>query len=198
MIKKGLFFLMSFFAVGVSLYALSYLFILHPFLEYKEIATNNILWNTAFHMHFIGGAVALSIGWIQFSGKFRAKFMQWHRRIGKLYIISILLFGATSGLYLAIYANEGFPTGLGFGSLAVLWFTTTIVALLRIRSGDIKGHQKWMIRSYALTYAAVMLRLWMPLFISVFGTSQPDAYLAVSWFCWVPNLIVAEYIISNL
>jgi hypothetical protein len=51
-------------------------------------------------------------------------------------------------------------------------------------------HRRWMIRSWALTLAAVTLRLYM---LALPGMSSPlDAYRAISFLCWVPNLIAAE------
>jgi hypothetical protein len=51
-----------------------------------------------------------------------------------------------------------------------------------------------MIRSYALTLAAVKLRLYLPL-SQVVGIPFADAYQAVAWVCWVPNLVVAEWLV---
>jgi hypothetical protein len=51
-----------------------------------------------------------------------------------------------------------------------------------------------MTRSFALTLAAVTLRIWLPL-SAVAGIPFPDAYQVVAWLCWVPNLIVTEWFI---
>lgn len=53
-----------------------------------------------------------------------------------------------------------------------------------------------MIRRYALTFAAVTLRIYLPL-SQVAGLPFDPAYQTISWFCWVPNLIVAEWIILH-
>jgi hypothetical protein len=80
--------------------------------------------------------------------------------------------------------------------LGTLWLMTGVMAYLRIRQGDVQEHRAWMIRNYALTWSAVMLRLWLPLFF-VLGYDFPEAYTTVAWLCWVPNLLVAELIIRN-
>ncbi len=51
-----------------------------------------------------------------------------------------------------------------------------------------------MTRSYALTLAAVTLRIWLPM-SQVAGIPFADAYQVVAWLCWVPNLVVAEWLI---
>jgi hypothetical protein len=54
-----------------------------------------------------------------------------------------------------------------------------------------------MIRSYALTLAAMMLRLYVPSAV-VAGIPFESAYPLISWLCWVPNLIVAEWYVATL
>jgi hypothetical protein len=63
-----------------------------------------------------------------------------------------------------------------------------------------------MIRNYALTYAGVTLRLWLPLLMmspmllgqSVdMGTAFANAYAAVPFLCWLPNLVVAEWLVRR-
>ena len=51
-----------------------------------------------------------------------------------------------------------------------------------------------MIRSYALTLAAVTLRIYVPVGLAL-GVPFADAYQAISWLCWVPNLVVAEWFV---
>jgi hypothetical protein len=44
-----------------------------------------------------------------------------------------------------------------------------------IRQRNITAHQKWMIRSYALTLAALTLRIYLPAFL-ISGTPFKEAY----------------------
>jgi uncharacterized membrane protein len=80
--------------------------------------------------------------------------------------------------------------------LAVFWIVTAVFAYIRIRSYDLESHRRWMIRNYSLTFAAVTLRLWLPILMG-FGNEFPEAYATVAWLSWVPNLIVAEIIGSH-
>jgi hypothetical protein len=75
--------------------------------------------------------------------------------------------------------------------LACAWLFTTVRGFLRIRAGDDIEHRAWMIRSYSLTFAAVTLRIYLPLAFAV-GAPFSIAYPAIAWLCWLPNLIVAE------
>ncbi|HEY8397883.1 MAG TPA: DUF2306 domain-containing protein [Flavihumibacter sp.] len=72
--------------------------------------------------------------------------------------------------------------------------TSTLLAYLRIREGKITQHQRLMIYSYAGCFAAVTLRIWLPLLMLFLDYLV--AYRSVAWLCWVPNMLVA-YIIIN-
>ena len=96
-----------------------------------------------------------------------------------------------AGLYLAPGGDARATFGIGFITLALVWLYTGAKAYVAIRRGDVAAHRRWMIRNYALTYAAVTLRVEMPLLI-VGGLSPVVALNVVSWLCWVPNLLVVE------
>jgi hypothetical protein len=69
------------------------------------------------------------------------------------------------------------------------------MAYRMIRLRKIAAHRRWMIRNFALTYAAVTLRLEMPLLGMAFGDVL--GYQLVAWVCWIPNLLVAEAIVRG-
>ncbi len=55
-----------------------------------------------------------------------------------------------------------------------------------------------MIRNYSLTFAAVTLRIWLPLFLMQFGVERfEQSYAVIEWLAWVPNLIIAEVYIRQ-
>ncbi|HKO96529.1 MAG TPA: DUF2306 domain-containing protein [Pyrinomonadaceae bacterium] len=145
--------------------------------------------------HAGGGIVALSLGPWGFWNGLRNRYLRLHRWMGRIYLLAVLV-GSIAGLYLAATAFGGLPTRIGFGMLGALWLISGVMAYLHIRRGNVQIHRQWMIRNYALTFSAVMLRLWLPLFFSL-GYEFTEAYTTVAWLCWVPNLLVAEVIISN-
>lgn len=85
-------------------------------------------------------------------------------------------------------------TRLGFSSLAVFWFYSGMMAYIAIRSGNIKSHQQWMIRCYALTLAGVTLRLQLGVFQEIFELDFDESYDIGAWFSWIPNLVLAEWL----
>ena len=142
------------------------------------------------------GALALGTGCFQFWPRWRSRHLKWHRFLGKIYLISVALSGVAA-FVAAQNATGGWITRLGFSSLALAWLTAAWVAYRRIRQKRIADHRRWMIRNYALTLAAVALRLWMPLLVA--GAHLPflDAYRTVAWLCWLPNLLLAEWLVRR-
>jgi hypothetical protein len=53
-----------------------------------------------------------------------------------------------------------------------------------------------MVRNFALTFAAVTLRLWLPASI-VSGFPFELAYPVIAWLCWLPNLVAAELLFNR-
>ena len=187
--------IMAILAALVSLYPLAYAFFDPRFglLSTKaEWLLNNRLWNLAFYTHIAFGGLSLLIGWLQFKPAIRRQRIYLHRFIGKTYIISVVL-SAIAGLYIAHFATGGFISALGFISLGVIWLFTTLLAYKRIRQGKVVAHRIWMTYSYAACFAAVTLRIWLPLLIAGFGDFIP-AYQTVAWLCWIPNLMLAAWL----
>mgnify|MGYP003155035734 CR=1 FL=1 len=156
---------------------------------------NNNLWNIAFYGHILLGGLALFIGWLQFSHKLRRKKIKIHRTIGKTYVVAVLISGIC-GLFIALYATGGIISKLGFFTLGIIWLSTTILGFKTIKKGNVELHKKFMIFSYAACFAAVTLRIWLPILTSVMGEFI-GAYRIVAWLCWVPNIIVAYFIVRK-
>lgn len=150
----------------------------------------------SFYTHITFGGMALLIGWMQFSKKIRARRMELHRGIGKAYMVAVALSGV-SGYAIAMSANGGPVCMAGFGLLALVWLYTDLRGYRAIRRLDIDQHRAWMLRNYALTFAAVTLRVYLPLATSVLHFGFLPSYRAISWLAWVPNLLVAEWLIRK-
>lgn len=159
-----------------------------------ELLSDNI-WNIAFYGHILLGGLALLIGWLQFSPKLRKRNIKLHRTIGKTYMIAVLISGIC-GLFIALYATGGIISKLGFFTLGIIWLSTTILGFKAIKKGKVELHEKFMIFSYAACFAAVTLRIWLPILTSVMGEFI-GAYRIVAWLCWVPNIIVAYFIVRK-
>jgi hypothetical protein len=192
--NKVAWFVFGFLAIGVGLYPLMYVFAdgeIGLRLSKSEELLANLAWNIGFFGHICLGGLALMVGWVQFSKRFRNANLKRHRIIGKVYVGAVLISGLC-GVGIAFYATGGLIAKAGFLSLGVVWIYFTIVAYRAIRVGDVAKHQVCMIYSYAACFAAVTLRIWLPLLTIAFGSFIP-AYRVVAWLCWVPNMVFAYF-----
>jgi uncharacterized membrane protein len=140
-------------------------------------------------LHVAGAATALMVAAFQFVPALRRR-RPLHRWLGRLYAVGCLLGGA-AGLVLAFGTTTGPAAGVGFGLLSVVWIYVTTQGWLTARAGRFDQHRRWMIRSFACTFAAVTLRLYLPLGM-IAGLSFQEIYTATAWISWIPNLFVAE------
>jgi uncharacterized membrane protein len=166
----------------------------------SETATNYLIrpaWvQIAFYIHVVFGGLALLLSPIQLAGRVRARVPRVHRMVGRVVLGSICIAGS-AGLVLSTVDLAGAVGTAGFGTLAVLWITFALLGLRAIRRGDVATHRRWMLRTFAMTCAAVTLRLWLLLLVPVMGGDFRAAYLIVPFLCWVPNLAVAELILRR-
>jgi len=147
--------------------------------------------NLVFLVHIFASPVALVLGLFQFLPRLRKARPVLHRWSGRIYGLAVLT-GGIAGLVLAAGSFERPIAALGFGALAILWLGVTAQAIRLAMAGRIAEHRRWMIRSYALTFAAVTLRLALPFFFYFGGLDYAETSNYVGWLCWIPNLIIAE------
>ncbi|MFD4421475.1 DUF2306 domain-containing protein [Agromyces sp. NPDC058484] len=160
----------------------------------------------AFYAHIVAGGLALVIGPFQFWRGLRDRYRSVHRWMGRAYLAAVAIAGV-AGLVMAPFNEAGLVGLFGFGGLALLWLVTGWRAYRAIRRRDVASHRAWMMRNFALTYSAVTLRLWLGVLVTAqmlagggsvdFGDAFDNAYFAVPFLAWLPNLVVAEWLIRR-
>ena len=185
--------LMTLSALGIALVSSRYL-TLNPEVYFPQQRLVYETHTAGLILHIVGALLALVLGPFQFLSGVRVRRPGLHRWIGRLYLLGIAL-GGVGGLSMAFYAYTGLVAGLGFGALALLWLATGALALVTIRRGEVAQHRRWMVRNFALTFAAVTLRLELPLLAS--GLGEQIGYMTVAWMCWIPNLLIAQWLIAR-
>lgn len=185
--------LVLFIAVSVFIHTLPYYsYTIVGFLTLKEYIRDLIWWKIAFYMHISVGVIILLSGLAQFSKKIRKESLEFHRNLGKIYVLAVLFLSAPGGFIMAFYAESGILAQIAFVILAILWFYYTYMAYRYIKVKNIQEHENYMIRSYALTLAAVFLRLYIAIGIMAFGIRNDLSYIVISYISWIPNLAIAE------
>lgn len=186
-----------FLAIGVAMYAaIAYGFFPLGALVHPDMKAAFAAHAAAIYTHVFASIVALALGPFQFSIKLRQRHLTLHRWIGRTYLSVGVLVGGLAGLYMAQFAYGGVVSRMGFTALALAWLGSGVMAYRAIRRRDMANHRAWMVRNYALTFAAVTLRLYLPLAL-VGDLEFGEFYPVVAWLCWVPNLIWAEWFVRS-
>jgi uncharacterized membrane protein len=157
----------------------------------------------AFLVHVVAGAVALLLSPLQIATRPRARAPRLHRVAGRVMLAAIAVAGCTS-LVIAPFDTAG-PVGtVGFGITGIVWLFCAAAAFRAIRRRDVAAHRRWAVRTFALTYTAVTLRLLnVPLtaLLVLLGTNagvaEDRAYAALALLSWPIDLAVAEWYLAG-
>jgi hypothetical protein len=177
------------------------------FLQDKQAEVQLTHWLIAFYIHITTSAIALAMGLLQFSSSILQQFPRVHRLAGMIYVGSILLLAAPTGLVMGFYGEGGILAQIAFVCQALAWWGTTYMAYHHIRQHNIALHGAWIIRSYAVAMSAISLRgisyllYWLrewngwvcPDTYAIL--CHPTSYIFIAWFSWIFNWLVAEVLI---
>ncbi|WP_040440484.1 DUF2306 domain-containing protein [Roseibium aggregatum] len=156
-----------------------------------DFVAHNLDGNALMLYAHIGVApIALALMPFQFMTRLRARRPKLHRWLGRGYVAAVLVSGL-AGLQLAFHTTAGIFAATGFALLAVLWMITTGIALVFALQRNIPRHRAWMLRSAALTFAAVTLRVYLGSSMAA-GLDFQTAYPLIAWLCWLPNAVFME------
>ncbi|MBH8557948.1 DUF2306 domain-containing protein [Hymenobacter negativus] len=167
------------------------------FLTTKSDETNDSpVFRLGFYVHITTSLLVLVAGLLQFMPVLARRGPGLHRQLGKFYVVGILALAAPSGLILAYFANGGLAAQVGFTLQCLVWWLCTWKAYRAARQRQWSLHVDWMLRSFAVTLAALALRGESYVMYYVFETKPIETYLTVTWLSWVGNLILMEILLE--
>ena len=178
----------------IVLYAIAY-FRFDPRTYFPQQRAVYLAHRVPLYLHIAGASLALLAAPWQLSRSLRRRWPWLHRATGRVYLVGVLI-GGIGGLAMAPLSYGGPVAHAGFAALALAWLATTATGLVAIRRGDVARHRRWMTRSFALTFAAVTLRIYLGAYqglhaAGVLPVSFAAAYAAIAWLAWGPNLAIA-------
>lgn len=141
--------------------------------------------------HIAVGPVTLIVGMLLLSDRFRQRFPNWHRYLGRVQVFSVLLVLVPSGLWMAYRAQPGPIAGLGLATLAVITGTTVTLGWRRAVQRRFAEHRRWMLRCYLLLCSTIVLRLIAGL-ATVAGANALWIDTFAAWGSWILPLAAYE------
>jgi hypothetical protein len=149
----------------------------------------------AFYAHIVAGPITLVLGLVLLSQRFRTRLPAWHRRLGRVQGMLVLVLLVPSGLWMAWYAQaEGAARAVAGAGFAALSMATGACVAMGWRSAVQRRfavHRVWMMRGYLLLCSAVVLRVIGGLSL-VTGVDGDWRYAATAWGSWVLPLGLFE------
>lgn len=148
--------------------------------------------------HAILGFIALVVGPFQFSTTLRKKNLALHRRLGKIYIIAILLAFPFAVLININYPIPGAKITFVMENMiqASVWAFTAAMAWVAAAKRQITLHKMWVARSYGITLVFVLSRIYNPM---QFFINKPDIndFTHFLWLLVVLALIIPDILVFN-
>lgn len=151
-------------------------------------------------IHIISSAIYALLGAFQFVSRLWQRGNGWHRWVGRLLVPVGLLVGL-SGLWMTVFYPR--PEGASdllyafrilFGSGMVVSIILGYFAILR---KDVRQHQAWMTRAYAIGLGAGTQLLTGMVGALIFGTPNEFENALLMGAAWVINLAIAEWSIHK-
>ncbi len=182
-----------FFAISSALVALASLRVLVAPLEVVMDHMAHYLPDLplALYGHILLAPLALILAPLQFWTGLRVARPGLHRWTGRLYGGAVLIAAVSSLAMLPVFLGSVWAM-TGFLLLAILWIVFTALGVAQAWQGNFAAHRAWMLRSVALTFAAVMLRIYMAPMVAS-GWTVVETYDVTAWASWVPNLLAVEW-----
>lgn len=194
---RATFWLIAALSVGVAAYALVAYSVLpigasvHP-----DMRANFEAHHIGIYTHVFCAALTLLLGPLQFSRAVRAARPALHRWTGRIYLGVGVGIGGVSGLYAAAFAYGGLVSTAGFGLLSLAWLFTGARAWQAVRARDFLAHREWMLRNYALSLAAVTLRIYLGIALAA-GWPFEVVYPTLAWLSWIPNILAVGFFLQR-
>ncbi|MCA9093434.1 MAG: DUF2306 domain-containing protein [Planctomycetaceae bacterium] len=148
-------------------------------------------YHVSFFVHIFAGPLSLILGLMLMSRRFLRRFPKWHRKLGRIQGMNVLLMVAPSGLGMAPYALTGETAAVSFVVLSLLTGGTVVMGWMSAVQRRFEEHRRWMTRCFALLCSAVLIRV-VGGVGDVFRYDADWVYRVSAWGCWIGPLLGTE------
>jgi uncharacterized membrane protein len=185
----------------ILLLLVSLFYILHNcsrFFIFTEASYHSHFWPRAnwIFIHVVFGIVATLVIPFQLIPALRKNYMRLHRKLGYIYLISVMSSSVTS-FYLAATSGLNIAYIAGLSCFTFAWISTTLMGYIAIINRNVTQHREWMIRSYVVTLCFSIARLLKEILIPEHIAVKTDVITMLTWVSWVIPLFITELILQG-
>jgi uncharacterized membrane protein len=163
----------------------------HPFFLEKLPLARPQLWLGALYAHVPSALLALPACLVLLARRMRARWPRFHRWLGRATGGVLLCVVVPSGMYLALFAQGGWVTTLGFWLTGLIAFVAMLKSIQSARTGDMKSHRRFSAHVAAQLAVAVLSRFLLAA-ADVTGVYSEWVYVAALWVPVIGCAIAAE------
>ncbi|MGD1978139.1 MAG: DUF2306 domain-containing protein, partial [Akkermansiaceae bacterium] len=149
-------------------------------------------WRYALIAHVASGLICLVSSLLQYSKLLLKRAPSIHRNLGRIYALSIVMAVFPTGVALAFVAKGGVSGTVGFLVLSFATLFSLIFGMVAIYRKNLRSHQEWISRSFALVTTAITFRA-LQLALIQFPLEYDFIYQFALWASIGINLALCEY-----
>jgi uncharacterized membrane protein len=132
-------------------------------------------------IHILPGGLFLALALLQFMPGMRQKHLQFHRRMGRILVVTGLVIGITA-LVMSYTMNIGGPNETAATTLyAIVFLFCLVKAFWFIRRKEVGRHREWMIRAYAVGLGVATTRPIVGMFFA-FRRLTPHEFFGIAFW----------------
>ncbi|WP_283134712.1 DUF2306 domain-containing protein [Rhizohabitans arisaemae] len=185
-------------AAGIALYSVPAYLTGDPTQSKIPINPDVALHYLSITIHALPASLLLLLGPLQFVPALRNRYGKLHRVVGRVYMVSVVI-ASVAAILAATFSVDGISVQVAFYLLTAAWLYSLAQAYRAIRRGQIQLHRIWMIRNYALSFAAVLLRGFLILGLAARSRYEwltfDDVYTTSTWASILVSAGAAEWFI---
>ena len=126
-------------------------------------------------LHVILGGLYMALAPFQFIPRIRKNRIGYHRRAGRVLVGIGVIVGLTAAFMAIVFPYSGWPERLIVTPFTIYFSVAIYLGYRHVRGKNIRLHQEWMIRAFAVGLAISTQRILFlpPLFYIIFRTGEP-------------------------
>jgi uncharacterized membrane protein len=168
----------------------------HPFFLEKLPLRHPQLWLTALYVHVPSALCSLPACLVLLVRRIRTRWPRFHRWLGRATVALVLGAVVPSGMYLALFAQGGLVTTLGFWLTGAIAFVAMLKSIQSARAGELRAHRRYSAHVTAQLSVAVFSRLLL-VGAETAGLHAEWVYVAALWVPVLLGALVAELVTNR-